>query len=69
MLKIVEILSADRKSSKLGSLVDLVSRNYFPIAESLAICEKASHTSEACAVLYRRKGVYDKSVEMYLKVL
>jgi hypothetical protein len=53
----VDIL-AERKikgSSKL--IVDLVSRNYFPIDESLLICEKKGAV-EACAVLYRRKGKY-----------
>lgn len=69
LLRLLEILVSYKKESKTVQLVDLVSRNYFPIEESLRICEKHPHAKEACAVLYRRKGFFRKSVELYLKVL
>lgn len=69
LLRIIEILATYKRGSMSAQLVELVSRSYFPIEPCLQICEKAAHTQEACAVLYRRKGFYQKSVELYLQVL
>jgi hypothetical protein len=56
LLRLVDIL-CDRKLRASVSVVQYVSRPYFPIAKSLEICERKQHV-EACAVLYKRKGDY-----------
>jgi len=55
LLRLVEILAERRVKNSSKIIVDFVSRNYFPIEESLVICEKKG-AIEASAVLYRRKG-------------
>ena len=65
LLQFVEILCEKKYKNHL---VDFVGRNYFPIDESLAICE-SKHALEASAVLYKRKGMFEKSVDLYVDVL
>jgi len=50
LLQFVEILCYKKYKSKI---VDFVSRSYFPIDESLRICEEKG-AQEASAVLYKR---------------
>ena len=50
LLHFVEILCHKKHRNKI---VDFVQRSYFPIDESLRICEQ-KQALEACAVLYRR---------------
>jgi hypothetical protein len=49
-------------------LVEFVQRNYFPVDECLKICEEKG-ALEASAVLHRRKGAYQDSIELYVQVL
>ena len=65
LLHFVEILCEKKFKNQI---VEFVSRNYFPIDRSLEICEKKG-AAEASAVLYRRKGMYQKSVELYVEVI
>lgn len=55
LIRIVEILAEKKVKNNTLTIVDFVSRNYFPVDECLAVCEEKNQT-EACAVLYRRKG-------------
>lgn len=48
--------------------MEYVQREYFPIEDCLKICEEKDVT-DACAVLQRRKGEFEKSIELYIKVL
>jgi len=48
--------------------MEYVQREYFPIEDCLQICEEKG-VIDACAVLYKRKGEYEKSIELYIKVL
>ena len=41
---------------------------YFPIDECLEICERED-VKDACAILYKRKGEYRKSISLYVEVL
>ena len=54
LLQFVEILCHKKYRSKI---VDYVSRSYFPIDESLRICEEKG-AQEASAVLYKRDQDY-----------
>jgi hypothetical protein len=54
LLLFVEILCEKKFRSKI---VNYVSRDYFPIDESLKICEEKK-ALEASAVLYKRKGMF-----------
>lgn len=63
LLRVVEILSD--KKVKNFDVVDYVTRSYFPVEECLLICER-NGAIEACAVLYRRKGQYNKSIKLYM---
>jgi len=65
MLRVVEICCERKFKHKI---LDFVTRSYFPIDSCLKICEKKG-ILDACAVLYKRKGQYKKSIELYLKVL
>lgn len=65
LLRLVELLCEKKVKSKI---TEYVSREYFPIDETLIICKKKNAT-EACAVLYKRKGLYEKSIKQYIKVL
>ena len=65
LLQFVEILCHKKYKSKI---VDYVSRSYFPIDESLRICEEKG-AQEASAVLYKRNQEYNKAIELYTKVL
>lgn len=65
MLKFVEVLCEKKYRSRI---VEYVSQSYYPIDDSLAICEEKG-ALEACAVLYKRKGFYLKSIELYNKVM
>ena len=65
LLKFVEVLCHRKFRSKI---VNFVSRNYFPIEESLKICEETK-AHEACAVLYKRSMDYFKAIEKYTQVL
>ena len=51
-----------------SKIVDFVSRRYFPIDESLRICEEKG-ALEASAVLYKRNQAYYKTIERYTEVL
>ncbi len=42
-----------------------MSKSYFPVEECLKICE-SKKCIEACAVLYRRKGNFKKSLKLYI---
>lgn len=64
----IEILAERKIKNSNKILVDFVQRNYFPIDECLAICEKKGIT-EACAALYRRKGSYQKSIKLYMSTI
>lgn len=55
-----------KKYRKIASTY--VSRDYFPIDESLEICEREG-VADACAILYKRKGEYKKSISLYCEVL
>lgn len=48
--------------------IEYVSRDYFPIDECLEICERED-VKDACAILYKRKGNYKKSISLYVEVL
>jgi hypothetical protein len=48
--------------------VDYVERKYFPVEECLSICD-SNQAIEACAVLNRRKGLYMKSIKLYMETL
>ena len=61
LLRFVEILCHKKYRNKI---VDFVQRSYFPIDESLKICEQ-KQALEACAVLYRRNQEYTKAIELY----
>ena len=65
LLHFVEILCHKKYRSKI---VEFVSRSYFPIDESLKICEEKD-AKEASAVLYKRNQDYYKAVELYTDVL
>ena len=65
LLHFVEILCHKKYKSKI---VEFVSRSYFPIDESLQICEQKK-ALEASAVLYRRNQDYSKAIELYTEVL
>lgn len=65
LLQFVEILCHKKYQSRI---VDYVSRSYFPIDESLKICEEKG-ALEASAVLYKRNSCYEKSIELYTEVL
>jgi len=64
-VKLVNILT-QKKYRKQA--INYVKRDYFPIDESLEILENAGVT-DACAILYKRKGEYRKSVSLYVEVL
>ena len=63
--KLVQILCI-KKYRKVAQTY--VSRDYFPIDECLEICEREGVT-DACAILYKRKGQYKKSISLYVEVL
>jgi hypothetical protein len=65
LLRLVELLCEKKFKSKI---TEYVSREYFPIDETLIIC-KGKKATEACAILYKRKGLYEKSIKQYIKVL
>ena len=65
ILIFVETLCHKRYRSKI---VEYVSRQYFPIEESLKICE-AKGALEASAVLYKRNSDYFKAIDLYTQVL
>ena len=65
IIKLVEIL-CEKKYRKIAK--DYVCRDYFPLNESLAICEKKGVT-DACAILYKRKGEFKTSISLYIEVL
>lgn len=65
LLQFVEVLCHKRHK---GKIVDFISRSYFPIEASLKICEERG-ALEACAVLYKRNGDYQKAVSLYVSVL
>lgn len=65
IIKLVEIL-CEKKYRKIAK--DYVGRDYFPLNESLAICEKKGVT-DACAILYKRKGEFKTSISLYIEVL
>jgi len=68
LLRLVDIL-CDRKLKQSSiSVVDYVSKSYFPIDDCLKICESKKQI-EACAVLYRRKGNYKKSLKLYIDTI
>jgi hypothetical protein len=52
ILRLVDILCEKKFRNRI---TEYVSRIYFPIDETLAICEGRGAT-EACAVLFKRKG-------------
>ena len=45
--------------------MEYMQREYFPIDDCLKICEEKGVT-DACAVLYRRKGEFITSIELYI---
>ena len=61
ILIFVETLCHKRYRSKI---VEYVSRQYFPIEESLKICE-AKGALEASAILYKRNSDYFKAIDLY----
>ena len=65
MLHFVEILCHKKYR---GKIVEFVSRNYFPIDESLKICEEKG-ALEASAVLCKRNSDYFKAIQLYTQVL
>ena len=65
ILKLVKIL-CEKKYRKHAMVY--VSRDYFPIDECLQICEEKG-VNDACAILYKRKGEYKKSISLYIEVL
>ena len=48
--------------------MEYMQRDYFPIEECLKICEDKG-VMDACAILYRRKGEFDKAIKQYIQVL
>ena len=62
LLHFVEILCEKKFRSKI---VEYVSKSYFPIEESLKICEE-KNALEASAVLYKRQGLYGKAIDLYV---
>jgi hypothetical protein len=64
-LRLVDILCEKKFRTYI---TEYVARIYFPIDETLAICEKRGAT-EACAVLFKRKGQYEDSIKKYGDVL
>ena len=48
--------------------MEYMQRDYFPIEECLKICEDKG-IMDACAILYRRKGDFDKAIRQYIQVL
>ena len=65
ILKFVNILCEKKYRNKA---MEYVSREYFPIEDCLKICEQKG-VKDACAVLYKRKGEYQKSITLYVEVL
>jgi hypothetical protein len=65
IIRLVQILCTRKYKRKA---IEYVSRDYFPIDECLAICEKEGVT-DACAILYKRKGEYKTSISLYAEVL
>lgn len=65
MLLFVEILCHKKYRNKI---CDYVTRSYFPIGESLKICEERE-ALEASAILCKRNSDYFKAVELYTRVL
>lgn len=61
LLQFVDILCSKRYK---GKIVDYVSRSYFPINESLKICEERG-ALEASAVLYKRNQEYFEAITLY----
>lgn len=68
LLQIVEVFCYKRGRESSLTIVDLVGKSYFPIEESLTICEQ-NGAIEACAVLYKRKGLYSKSIKLYMSAI
>lgn len=68
LIRMIELLAANKVKHATRHLVDYVSRDYCPLDESLKICEKRNQT-EACAVLYRRKGKLKEAVALYIKTM
>ena len=68
LIMMIELLAANKVKHATRHLVDYVSRDYCPLDESLKICEKRNQT-EACAVLYRRKGKLKEAVALYIKTM
>lgn len=65
ILKLVRIL-CEKKFRKYA--LDYMQKDYFPIDECLEICEDKG-VQDACAILYRRKGEYERSIFLYVEVL
>lgn len=45
--------------------MEYMKRDYFPIEECLQICEEKG-IMDACAILYRRKGDFEKAIKQYI---
>lgn len=65
ILRFITILCQKKYRSKI---VEYVKKKYYPIEECLKICEE-HQVWEACAILQKRKGEYQKSIQLYLDVL
>lgn len=65
---IIELTRIVCKKQYRKNAMEYVQREYFPIEDCLQICEEKG-VIDACAVLYKRKGEYEKSIELYIKVL
>lgn len=48
--------------------MEYMQRDYFPIDDCLQICEDKG-VQDACAILYKRKGEYQRSISLYVEVL
>jgi hypothetical protein len=65
IIRLVQIL-IEKKYRKRA--MEYVSRDYFPINECLKICE-GKGAKDASAVLYKRKGEFEKAISLYIAVL
>lgn len=65
---ILELTRIVCKKQYRKNAMEYVQREYFPIEECLKICEDKGIT-DACAVLYKRKGDLQKSISLLIVVL
>lgn len=65
---IIELTKILCKRKYRKQAMEYMQRDYFPIEDCLEICE-GKGVRDACAILYRRRGDFDRSITEYTDVL